>query len=364
VASKSRRSARRRTGPPGPGGRYTPPKDQADYARLPTSKLARLLLELFRQGDALPGEPDADGTVRFSWSADALGTGSVAVPAGDDQLLELIGAARSDSHLWVELAALLTVLLQVDGVAGAFRPDQVLELTLSAPTHPPPTLQSLNAGRSELGKPAKPDRHHPERHRPHVRALLRLLAEADWQITLSHNDADLVGWVDGPLVDLADPNADGAPQTATLVAGVHQALGVFTTLVPRRAYRLRDRKHSNPEGNLPSRACRARIRLAGAMAQRWRAHTGRRVSMQEIIETFAGIDSGRFGRRGRLVSLLQHGLDELADHYQAGGAGLAAVPPLERLQRPLLRLLVSLVMPPVTGSDAPDQRGQLTRAGP
>jgi hypothetical protein len=319
---------------------------------------------LFRQGEPLSGEPAADGSVRFTWSADALGTGSVAVPAGDDQLLALIGAARSDSHLWVELAALLTVLLQVDGVAGAFRPDQVLELTLRAPTRRSPTLPSRHAGRREQGAQARPDRRHPERHRPHVRALLRLLAVAHWQITLSHNDTDLAGWVDGPLVVLADLDADGVPQTATLVAGVHHALGVFSTLVPRRAYRLRDRRHANPEGNLPSRACRARIRLAGAMAQRWRARTGRRVSMQEIIETFGGIDSGRFGRRGRLLSLLQHGLDELADHYQAGGAGLAAVPPLERLQRPLLRLFVSLVVPPVAGSDAPDQQGPLTGAGP
>jgi hypothetical protein len=370
------------------GGRYSAPKDQSGLVRLPTTKLTQLLLEMCRSGPALNAETGANGDITFAWSAPSLGTMSVRVPAADAELAALMRTVTVDSHIYVELIALLTEVLRVNAVVDGFTVGQVLAMTLgrspgaaaattgpkppspapAAPEAPTKTTPTKTAAERRHGTRARAlldgcecelcskvarrkALSHPERHSPHVRALLRLLC-CDWHIALSKDDPSLSGWTAGPLVTVAAGRAHRF--TVTLAPGLREAFTSFTNLTPTSTFSLRDPAHQNREGNLPSLAHKARIRIAGAITQRKRGATGRRVRVDEILD-IAGIDSQRYVSRGRIARLVDTCLTELGKLFAAGGPGLHSVPGLER---PLLRMLIALSAP------IPPEAGAATPSGP
>ena len=68
-------------------------------------------------------------------------------------------------------------------------------------------------------------------------------------------------------------------------------------LVPATTFRLAQPGHRNPEGNTASLATRARVRIAAALAGRWRPARAQRVRLVELLESWAGVELGPLRRR-------------------------------------------------------------------
>lgn len=261
----------------------------AGALRVPSSRTARLLSELYREDGDVKMSPVGADQVGFAWSLNGVGRMAVRIPTADTELVQVVQRAASDKHLGVELEALLTHCLQVDSVEDGFAVSDILQLTLGA-------------------EPA-----HPERHSPHVRALRDLLAHAVWYLALSSPGGDddvVVDWQ--PVVVLEDGRYHHRC-TLSVLPAFRDALAEETTEVPMTVFSLaKPADYTNPEGRIPSLAARARMRLASARAPHeasrrlaarkgWRAKPGDAVDLpaREILAGLAGLNIDKIRKRGR-----------------------------------------------------------------
>jgi hypothetical protein len=281
-----------------------------DALRLPSSPVALLMAELWREAPELDAEPVGATHVCFRWSIEGVGQMAVRIPASDDDGRAFIRTARTDKHVGVELEALLVSLVRVDGIEDGFAVSEVLELTLGE--HPA----------------------HPERHTGHVRAG-RELFTYDWHIAVASDDAVtvLVDW--RPLARIEE-GRHRHHCTISLYPPFLAALTSQQVSVPPTTLSLRDRDHKNPEGNLPSLADKARMRIALARAPHeaarrhaarkgWLAAAGDRLELtaRELLK-LAGVNLDRVAKRGRSATWF----DTLARFMPSRARKAAPVTPL------------------------------------
>ena len=153
---------------------------------------------------------------------------------------------------------------------------------------------------------------HPERHTGHVRAGRDLLTY-DWYIAATTDDVVTV-LVDWRPLALIEQGRYRHHCTISLYPPFRAALTTQQASVPAKTLSLRDRHHHNPEGNLPSLADKARMRIAVARAPHeaarrhaarkgWLAVAGDRLELtaRELLK-LAGVNLNRIAKRGRSAS--------------------------------------------------------------
>jgi hypothetical protein len=267
-------------------------RDNPSCLRLPVSLAALVLAEMYREDVELLIEPYHATHVSVSWSRSGIGRMAVRIPVDDVASLEIVRRAATDKHLGVELEALLAHCLQVDGLEDAFRVRQVLELTLGA------------------------DPGHPERHSPHVRAFLDLLAHGSWHLAMNTSDGTedvVVDWE--PLIRV-ETGRFVRRSTLSVYPPFKEALTSETAEVAADIFSLtKPENYSNTEGRLPSLATRARMRLGvnrapqaanrkNANRKGWRKQPGEPLDLpaHEILTQLAGINIDKVKKRGRAAA--------------------------------------------------------------
>ncbi len=293
--------------------------------RLPTSKLVLLLLALCFQRRGGPGVEEADGWVTYRWLGPRGGNALVSVPADRPDLVATLQRVVSTPVAFIQLAAVLVALALHADVEGGWAYERVAELL-----HGPRTRKS-----------------HRAREIPPLRAWLTLMADACWRIDLEEApggararrkrpQAPARIQIDGPLLSVEGTTVRLGKE---LAAALRSAM--FVT-VPASLFLLSRLGHANPQGNFPSVAARARMRIAAAVAGRWRQANGRRIRPEELFEQWAGIDLEPVRRRRRVRSWTRALEAELTETATAGGPGLGGDSEWDELHplRSLLRLLV------------------------
>jgi hypothetical protein len=306
-------------GPQPPSSRPQTPTDPTaePTLTLSTGPTARRLLGLTRRGG--PHEPyrSADGWDHYRWKS--LDGGSVEVAlrnaahpehAADDELAaETLRWAPTTDRSYVQLNALLVCLVRLDGVARQWHWCRVTE-----------TLHG--------------DKAHAERHNLPIQGLLALLVRGRWN--LGHRSAAPVAKrrgrpkVDpGPagrqLVEFTDRTRSSG--TVVLEPSFRAELEVATAQVAATALRLGASGVPNPEGNLPSRAMRARLRLSAVFACTLRRSGEAKEPDTEVLEslvTSSGGDLERITRRRHRESWGLAALEELKAAVVTVGIGLLA----------------------------------------
>ncbi|MDQ6749129.1 MAG: hypothetical protein M3010_13630, partial [Candidatus Dormibacteraeota bacterium] len=92
----------------------------AGVLRVPSSRTARLLSELYREDGDVAMDPVGADQFGFAWSLNGVGRMAVRIPTAETELVEIVQRAATDKHLGVELEALVTHCLQVDCVEDGF----------------------------------------------------------------------------------------------------------------------------------------------------------------------------------------------------------------------------------------------------
>ena len=293
--------------------------------RLPTSKLVLVLLGLcFERHGELRLEED-EGWVTYRWRGPRGGNALVSVPADRPDLIATLGRVVSAPVAFVQLAGLLVALATHGDVEGGWAYERAAELL-----HGPRTRKS-----------------HRGREIPPLREWLGLMAEAWWRIDLE--EPTEVGTarrkrgrggarvqIDGPLISVEGSTV----RLGRELAGALRS-AMFVT-VPATLFLVTRVDHVNPEGNLPSVAARARMRIGAAIAARWRQASGQRIRPQELFEQWAGLALEPVRRRRRLRSWTRALEEELAVTADGGGPRLGADSEWDELRplRSLLRVLV------------------------
>ena len=213
-----------------------------------------------------------------------------------------------------ELAAILARLLELDGCDGQWRWQRVGELLY---------------GR----------RSHPERHNPALRAWLVLLERGLWQLGLSAPARSVNKSRNRTRANAAPPKGgrgllhlerlNRSSATVRLDPAFAAELRAATSELPAHVFRLRLEDRPNPEGNLPTRATRARARLGAALAC-W-AHQppgpeGLNARLNDVLERYGGVDIDRVARRRHLAQWADDLLEHLVAAASQLGAGLARLP--------------------------------------
>lgn len=300
--------------------------------RLPTSKLVLLLLGLCRQprrsgiagrgGDGEAELEERDGWLYRRWTGLRGGVGMVGVPSDNDTLVAALRRTVGAPRAYVELAAILAMLAALGGRHGAWCLERVAELLY---------------GKRLYAKGH--DKSHRERQLPPIKGWLALLEHGYWQLDVGETSqpakrrrkgSEGVRTLTGSLLRIEQHRHGSA------TAHVDEALaadlrGGFAVLVPAALFLLPRKDHHNPWGNTPSLATRARLRVAGAIASKWRAQTGQVVSGQELLEVWAALDVGRVQERGRVRAWVSAAEDELLSAADEDGPGLAERPAFERV---------------------------------
>ena len=250
--------------------------------RLPTSKLALLLLGLGFQRQGAELETSADSQwVSYRWTGPRGGNAMVSVEAAEPELVAILERIVSTPAAFVELAALLVALATHAGVVGGWAYERAAEL-LYGPRTP---------------------KSHRGREVPRLRNWLRLMAEGWWRIDIEEPAPKARKGrapkppartrIDGPLLRI-----DGRTlHPGEALAGALRS-AMFAT-VPVSIFLLVRGDHHNPHGNLPSIAAQARMRIGAAIAARWRDATGQRVRAEELLEDWAGLDLAPVRERRR-----------------------------------------------------------------
>lgn len=297
--------------------------------RLPTSKLVLLLLGLCRQlprehesDRPTPDEPhleERDGWLYYRWTGLRGGAGMVGVPANNPTLLAALRRAVTSPRAYVELAAILAMLAALGDRHGAWCLERVAELLYGKRLY----ARGL-------------DKSHRERQLPPIKGWLALLEHGYWTLDVGEAPATgkrrkkggPVGPITGSLVQIEHHRRGSS--TARAHDALAEDLRTFAVVVPAALFLLPRKEHHNRWGNTPSLATRARMRLAGAIAARWRSQTGQAVSGEELLGVWAGLDLQRVSTRGRLRSWVSAAEDELMTAAAAEAPGLSERPAFER----------------------------------
>jgi hypothetical protein len=254
--------------------------------QLPASALAELLATLWCEGPELLAEPDGADHVIYRWSLTGIGEMAVRLSAGDVDGRDFLRQARCDSHIGVEMEATLVAAIAADGIDDAFSVAAAATLTLG------------------------PDPWHPERHTPHYRAALDLLARP-WHIATHSSGAAPTVLVDWQPLAVVEPGRSRHLSTVSLCPPFKQALTREAVAVKPATFLLRDPDHHNPEGNNPSLAHNARMRIMQARApyatarevaaaKGWPATATHRMQLAaKRLFQLAGINLERIVKRGR-----------------------------------------------------------------
>lgn len=252
--------------------------------RLPTGKVVLTLLGLCRQGQVLePIEDRGDGRLWFRWTGlRGVGEGAVGVLADDDEALAALHRASGSVRAYVELLAVLSCVLTLANAGGQWRLERVASL-----------LYGTRTASS-----------HRARQLPGIKGVLALLERGYFQIAVPANKAARPAGRAQPASDVVsghliafDRSPSGVARTVRPLPAFLAALGSFTVLVPASYFGLSEPGHRNPEGNLPGLAMKARLRLAAAIAARWRRNQPQAMRTEELLRDFAGVDSERVNRR-------------------------------------------------------------------
>lgn len=230
----------------GPGAARADPPPVSEL-RLPTGKVALLLLGLCRQGQALePIDDRGDGRLWFRWQGlRGVGEGAVGILADDEEALEALRRAPGAVRSYVELLAVLSCVHSLANADGQWRLERVASL---------------------LYGPRTPSSHRA-RQLPGIRGWLALLERGYFQLAVpadkgSRPAADVIA---GQLLTM-ERSASGHARTVRPLPALRAALGSFTVLVPAAYFALADDGHHNPEGNLPGLPMKARLRCATSLA--------------------------------------------------------------------------------------------------
>lgn len=303
--------------------------------RLPTGKAVLVLLGLCRQGPELEGTHRGDGRLWFRWEGLRGGCGDVGIEVDDSEALAALHRARSCTRSYVELLAILVWVVALAGVAGQWRLERVASLLYG------PRRRSS----------------HRERQLPSLHGWLALLERGWWQLDArpkpgsgrrtkrSKKGSDLEpddAVIKGSLLSVqAVPGRSRARTIVPAPAFLAALAKGFSVTVPESIFRLPDPEHTNPEGNLPSLAIKARVRLAAAIGARWRMASNHSLYTEELLNDFAGLDTARIERRGHLRGWIFALIDTLRGAHEDGCSGVAAEP---EPTTPLLRTRLSLLV--------------------
>jgi hypothetical protein len=317
-----------------------------DHVRLSTWLPVQLLLGLFTGTEDLEPRPDDDhpGYVRFQWKGRRTASnheGSMWLPDNRRDLIEFVTSMRRDPLMEPRVEVFLAVALERDGQERGWHLERVAEI--------------LHGRRDQL-------RSHRERHLPPLR-MIQALFETAWfgveapvpegrrdsnprRPAMKAKRGDYGGGLTGSLLEVERVNR----RTATLRLATSFAAGLGKgqyQLTPRDLLRVDGHEHRNPHGDRPTKAERARFRIAACHHTRARSanRAGRAVQalqLGEFLERWAGLARHRVDRlaaRGRLPAYLDVLEEDLAAAREMGGPGLAV--PVERtgpLSRCMLRL--------------------------
>ncbi len=290
--------------------------------RLPAGRVVRLLLGLCRRGPAHEPIEVRSGWANYRWEGPDGTVGKVAIRTPehtehtepDELALEALRRAPGEDRSFDELAAILTRLVELDGADGQWRWQRVGELLY---------------GR----------RSHPERHNPALRGWLALLERGSWELGLGPETAEpqaprkrrgakstrggrATTRGGRPLVHLERHNRSSA--TVRLDPAFAAELTAARVPVPAHAFRLTQDDHANPEGNLPTRGTRARVRLVAVL--RPLSAQGAGVSLRQLLESDAGVDVERVAKRRHLAQYIDRVLEDFCAAVTTLGAGLAHIP--------------------------------------
>jgi hypothetical protein len=288
--------------------------EPGERLRLPTGDQAWLLLALCRRGEAHQPYGQADGWAWYRWEDSEGRVGEVGLRTADhpehtdqDELAaQALTSAPLRQRSLVELAAVLTRLLELDGAERRWRLERVAEL---------------------LYGPAQRSSHR-ERQLPSLHGWLALLQRGHWRLgadqtpSRRRSKTSRPSCPPGPLVTVERLTRSSA--TARLRPDFAASLASAVVEVPAETFRLPQRGHSNPHGNRPSLATRARVRVAAA-----RAHSrnrGRELKLEQLLADHAGVDLAPVSRRRRLATWFDVLTADLAAIRARLGVGLAAVP--------------------------------------
>lgn len=348
--------------------------------RVPCTKVVLLLLGLCRQrelvhadaspdsgsstGRRLPAIPleEHEGWLYFRWTGLRGGTGMVGVPADNPGLVAALRRAITNPRAYVELVAILAMAALLGGHQGEWRLERVAELL-------------YGRRRYARGRDRSYDASHRERQLPGIRGWLELLQHAYWQLDTGETAPrknkgkghQPVRQLTGSLVQVEQHHHASASLRLHDALAADLRSSAFAVVVPAAYFLLPRKDHHNPHGNTPSLATRARIRLAGAIAARWRAATGQAVSGEELLGTWAALDLGRVADRNRLRAWVDIAQEELTACAALEGPGLATAP---TFQRRALRTLFHLGLRPRAASifvakpPAPPQRSPARARAP
>lgn len=287
-----------------PGAARADPSPVSDL-RLPTGKVALLLLGLCRQGQALePIDDRGDGRLWFRWQGlRGVGEAAVGILADDEEALEALRRAPGAVRSYVELLAVLSCVHSLANADGQWRLERIASL---------------------LYGPRTPSSHRA-RQLPGIRGWLALLERGYFQLAVpadkgSRPATDVIA---GQLLTM-ERSASGHARTVRPLPDLLAALGSFTVLVPGAYFALADDGHHNPEGNLPGLPMKARLRLAAAVAARWRRNQPQAMRTDELLRDFAGVDCERVQRR-RHVPQWTEELWRVLKRAKEIGPGLARV---------------------------------------
>lgn len=281
---------------------------------LPAGPLARLLYGLCRQGPAPEPTKVSNGWATYRWTGldgdegvVELRTASHPEHTDDDELAAgALRRAATQPRAGIELAVMLARAVELDGAEGQWRWARVTEVL--------------------HGKRAKTDRHNGP-----VQAWLALFERGRWHLAPGSRPA-------------------GKTKSTTVVAGAalasierHSACSATLGLHPGVARQLGAERHDvaattlelaaacpNPEGNNPSRAVRARARLAAIFAAD--ADAGD-IKVEDLMAHYGALDLDPVARRRHTPGWTDHVVEELTAGLAAIGRQLAQAP--QRARRAL-----------------------------
>jgi hypothetical protein len=297
--------------------------------------VARLLFALCRRGEAHRPYEESEGWAWYRWEDPDGQVGRVGLRTADhpdhndqDELAtQALTSAPLRGRSLVELAAVLARLAEYDGLERAWRLERVAELVYG-----PATRSS-----------------HRERQLPPLHGWLALLYRARWRLGTADGATNRsqrraeAKRKPGRAIDvdqlLTIDRDTRVSATVRLHPELARALASSTTAIPGETFRLARAGHTNPWGNRPSLATKARTRLGAVLAHR---PGGTEVDLESLLVRHAGVDLAPVTRRRRLATWLDDLADDLVAIGTRFGVGLAAAP--ARARR-ILSTVMSLVAP-------------------
>lgn len=341
-----------------------PPPPEADEARasrasegpdqlgLPAGSTAILLSALCHPG--FTGRPYAvaDGWAWYRWEHPDGGTGHVGLRTAehpdhteaDDLAAQALAEAPTRHKGFGELAALVTRLVELDGVERQWKLERVAEL---------------------LYGPARPSSHR-ERQLPPLHRWLALMERGLWRLDApapvnragrrsgTRRPSASVPTGAQPLLSIE--RATRCSATVRLDPRFAERMATTVVAVPSETFRLPQDGHHNPHGNRPSLATRVRTRIGAVYAYALRHGVDEPLDLGRLLERYAGVDLAPVTRRRRLATWFDDLTADLAATGARLGVGLATLP--KRARRVLataLHLVAPIAQPPRQPASAATQ---------